>query len=96
MQDAIREYGIDSLQILPPRKGACPICAATHEPMLPHNRNSYYYQMRFRQEHGHLPTWEDAMEHCTDEMKAEWRNFLKEWGLLPGEVNKDGTGMDSF
>lgn len=94
MQEAIRDYAVDGLRILPPRKGACPICAAMHEPMLPHNRNSLYYLMRFRQEHGRFPTWDDAMEHCSEAMKEQLQDLLKEWGLLPGEVNKDGTGMD--
>lgn len=89
MREDIQDYCMDGIRILPPRKGACPICAATHAPMLPHNRSSLYYQMRFMHEHGRLPTWEDAMEHCSDAMKDEWRAFLKEMGLLPEEVKRD-------
>ena len=82
MRDMIMEYGGEKIRILPPMRGSCPICAAMHEEALPHKRNSIYYQMKFRQQHGRFPTWEDAMAHCTEEMKAAWREDLAAMGLI--------------
>jgi hypothetical protein len=30
------------MQLLPPAKGTCPICAVKHDPALPHNAQSMY------------------------------------------------------
>lgn len=68
-KNAAREIGIEEMQLLPPAPGKCPICAAKHAPELPHNKDSLYYQMRFRQQHGRFPDWKDAAAHCTDEVK---------------------------
>jgi len=62
--------------LLPAAPGKCPECATEHEPELPHNQQSLYYQTRFHLEHGRSPTWTDAMEHCTDEMKEFWTRHL--------------------
>ncbi len=64
-----REFGIEAVQILPPGEGRCPVCAAAHAPELPHNKDSLYYQMRFRQQHGRFPTWKDAAAHCSPEVE---------------------------
>jgi len=29
--------------------------------------------MKFKMEHGREPTWDDAMAHCTEEMKTSWK-----------------------
>lgn len=42
--------------ILPPPSGKCQECAVDHKPEEPHNRDSLYYQMAFRQKHGRWPT----------------------------------------
>ena len=91
MREIILTYGCERIQILPPMRGTCPICAAMHEAELPHNRNSLYYRMKFRQQHGRFPTWEDAMAHCSEEMKAAWRDDLSRLGLMEGG-RTDGDG----
>lgn len=53
-------------------EGVCPACATDHEPELPHNLQSLTYQYKFYDEHGRWPTWDDAMSHCTDEVKTLW------------------------
>jgi len=69
-----------TLAILPPEPGTCQVCACVHEPNEPHNKNSLYYQMKFHLDYGRWPTWEDAIKHCTEDMKAEWRKQLKFFG----------------
>lgn len=81
----VKEFGIEHVTILPPRKGVCQVCAAEHDPAMPHNRDSLYYQMRFQQVHGRFPTWGDAMAHCSEHVRAVWIGLLAEHG-----VNVDG------
>lgn len=50
--------------------GTCPMCAVKHDPEMPHNQQSLAYQYKFYDEHGRWPTWHDAMEHCSKEIKA--------------------------
>lgn len=59
-------------KLLPPAPGVCQECAVEHDPRLPHNKQSLYYQFQFYGEHGRWPTWADAMEHCSEEMKTTW------------------------
>ena len=58
--------------LLPPRPDVCQECAVNHKPDEPHNRDSLYYQMQFQIKHGRGATWDDAIAHCTPEVKAEW------------------------
>lgn len=67
--------------LLPPAADRCQTCAAEHEPELPHNAHSLYYQTAFNMEHGRAPTWIDAMEHCSEEMRAVWTTALEEKGI---------------
>jgi hypothetical protein len=69
------------LRLLPPAAGKCQECAVEHDPAEPHNRDSLYYQMQFQIRHGRWPTWEDAMAHCTDDLKAAWREQLSALGV---------------
>ena len=62
-------------------EGTCPECAVKHDPEQPHNRDSLAYQYKFYDQHGRWPTWEDAMAHCTDEVKAYWTQALRERGV---------------
>lgn len=73
------KHGVMMFGKTPP--GTCPMCAVAHSQDLPHNRDSLTYQYKFYDEHGRWPTWEDAMEHCTDEMKAQWRRALAQRGV---------------
>lgn len=65
--------------------GTCPMCAVKHNPEQPHNRDSLAYQYKFYDEHGRWPTWADAMEHCSDEVKAYWKEALEARGI---EIDK--------
>lgn len=86
----VREFGIENMRILPPGPGNCPICAAKHPPELPHNRNSLYYQMRFRHENGRFPTWKDAAAHCTQEIKRKFAEGYAEHGVIIDVGLEDG------
>lgn len=67
---------VKGLTLLPPAPHKCQICAVKHAPGLPHDRYSLYYQTLFKLEHGRTPTWMDAMEHCTDQVKEIWNEEL--------------------
>lgn len=64
--------------LMPPAEGLCQVCATKHEPHLPHNRDSLYYAVSFKMKHDREPTWKDAAEHCTDEVKAQWVYALRD------------------
>jgi len=66
------------MMMLPSAPGTCQWCATKHEPEHPHNQQSLPYQMRFHAINGRWPTWTDAMKHCSEEMKAQWRKGLVE------------------
>lgn len=68
------------MMMLPPAKGLCQECATEHRPEQPHNRASLYYQIYFYNKYNRYPTWADAMQHCTAEVKAVWEEGLKEIG----------------
>lgn len=74
--------------LLPAKPGTCPECATKHEPKMPHNQQSLYYQYHFYNEHGRWPTWEDAMAHCSEEMRKYWVDALTEKGIKVGEEVK--------
>lgn len=78
----VKVLGIKDMTLLPPLAGTCPECAVTHDPALPHNAQSLYYQYKFRQKNGRFPTWNDAMAHCTDEVRALWIEALAEHGVI--------------
>ena len=65
--------------------GTCPMCAVKHNPEQPHNRDSLAYQYKFYDEHGRWPTWADAMEHCSEEVKTYWKEALEARGI---EIDK--------
>ena len=67
--------------MLPPKPGTCQECATEHDPALPHNQQSMFWQYKFYGDHGRWPTWKDAMAHCTPEMKQRWTASLKELGV---------------
>ncbi len=73
------EFGIQLLGKTP--KDTCSMCAIKHDPKMPHNLQSLTYQYKFYDEHGRWPTWEDAMAHCSEEIKNFWREALKERGI---------------
>lgn len=66
--------------LLPPPEGHCRICAVKHEPHVPHNAQSLFYQMRFQLRYGRPGTWADATAHCDPEIVEFWREQLAEHG----------------
>jgi hypothetical protein len=44
-----------------------------HDPKQPHDKDSLYYQNWFFKKYKRLPTLEDAMQHCSEEIKEEMR-----------------------
>lgn len=68
--------------LLPCAPDVCQECAVKHDPDMPHNQESLYYQYKFYNQHGHWPTWEDALAHCTTEVQDVWKHELREAGIL--------------
>jgi hypothetical protein len=73
--------------------------AVDHPVEHPHNKDSLYYQFRFHGVHGRWPTWEDAMAHCSEKVKAVARKetpkpIIREMGVewydLVDRVKKAG------
>ena len=71
--------------LLPPKPDVYQECATKHDPLLPHNRDSLYYQYAFYAKAGRWPTWADAMEHCPPEIKEAWTQELEDRGIEVGE-----------
>lgn len=79
-----KESGFMMIDSVP--DGVCKVCATKHEKDFPHNQQSIHYQYRFYDENGRWPTWEDAMAHCSEEMKAYWAEALKSKGINIGGI----------
>ena len=77
MNDSIQE-----LKVFPPVPGACKVCATVHAPNEPHDRDSLYYQNWFYKKYRRLPSWEDAMAHCSKEEKEEFVKRLEKRGIF--------------
>ena len=76
----------EKIRIFSPREGTCPECAVQHNPREPHYRGSLYYQMRFQQKHGRLPTWQDAMAHCIPQVQETMLALLRGKGVPEEEI----------
>ena len=72
----IVEQRAKPFKILPPAKDVCQVCAAKHDPLLPHNVQSLYYQYAFYGALGRWPTWADACEHCDPDLADRWRKAM--------------------
>ncbi len=70
--------------LLPPALDACQICATKHDPEQPHNKDSLYYQLSFREDNGRWPTWADTMAHCTEDVREAWKKELIKRGVWEG------------
>jgi len=68
--------------LLPCAPDVCQECAVKHDPEMPHDQQSLYYQYKFYQENGHWPTWQDALSHCTPEIQDAWNQALSEEGIM--------------
>jgi hypothetical protein len=75
--------------LLPPRPGACPICAREHAPEMPHDALSIYYQYRFFGSRGRWPTWADALAHCDEKMRSFWESELRRSGYWSEPADGD-------
>lgn len=71
----------EKIKVLPPRPGVCKMCAARHSADQPHERDSLYYQVKFYRRFRRFPTWEDAMNHCSEEAKSAFRKKLSGRGV---------------
>lgn len=80
-----------SFGLMPAAEGTCPDCAVAHDPAMPHNAQSLFYQYRFCGEHNRWPTWADAIAHCSPELQADWKAALQERGAWtePGKAEGD-------
>jgi hypothetical protein len=76
--------------LAPAAPGKCPECATDHLPEMPHNQQSLFWQYRFYGRNGRFPTWLDALEHCSPEMKAVWIAELAKKGIIVEEDKPDG------
>lgn len=63
---------LGGFQLLPPAPGVCQECARDHDPRLPHDQQSMFWQYSFYGKHGRWPSWEDAMAHCEPEIWLSW------------------------
>jgi hypothetical protein len=79
----------EKVRILSPGEGTCPECAVRHDPREPHYRGSLYYQMRFQQKNGRLPTWKDAMSHCIAPVQDAAVALLRGKGIPESEIFGD-------
>lgn len=79
--ELIKGKHLGAFALMSAAPGTCPECAVAHDPKQPHNQQSLFYQYKFYNEHGRWPTWKDAMEHCSDDIKAFWIQSLEERGV---------------
>lgn len=80
-----------TLELLSPRPDYCQICAEKHDPMQPHNAQNFYYQFLFNAQHDRCPTWNDAMSHCSKEVKEAWLKNFARIGVDPNSTNLTGN-----
>jgi hypothetical protein len=78
MKAKLQEGETGGFILLPPAPDKCQACATAHDPSLPHNQQSLHYQYWFYGREGRWPTWDDAMAHCTPEMKVKTLRALDE------------------
>ncbi len=85
--------GMEEIKVRAPLPGTCPECAVKHDERDPHDLESLYYQYRFYKQNGRLPTWADAMRHCSPITQAAWAEKLEKRGIrmtLPVAEDADG------
>jgi hypothetical protein len=78
------------LLAMPPESGMCAICGIAHKEDYPHDANSTYYKYFFHILHKRLPTWEDAMSHCSEPMKRIWVEHLESIYVDVGSQDTSG------
>lgn len=83
---------LEEVKVVAPVPGACPICATRHDPKEPHDRDSIYYQNYFRKKYKRFPTWADAMSHCNESQKRDFKKKLARRGIIIEETDNDNGG----
>lgn len=63
--------------LFPCAPDVCQECAVKHDPEMPHDQTSLYYQYKFYSQHGRWPTWDDALAHCSPELQQAWKQSLR-------------------
>lgn len=69
------------MTLMPAKPGLCPKCDRKHEDGWPHDRDSLLFQYTFYDEHGYFPSWADALEGCSEGVKAYWTEQLTACGI---------------
>lgn len=72
---------MDEIKVGPVLPGACKQCGTMHDPEEPHDRDSLYYKNKFFKKHKRFPTWNDAMEHCTEPVREAYIKRLEKRGI---------------
>lgn len=70
-----------SFMMMRPPPDYCQTCCWQHEPEMPHNRDTLYYQTKFKLNKKRWPTWADAMAHCSPDVQQKWTAALAEKGI---------------
>lgn len=88
-EETVMEDG--GMWMMPNKPGTCDWCAVDHPPHYAHNKDSLYYQMKFKAIHGRYPTWADAMAHMEPECRETWKKqlikLLRERGMpIPDDL----------
>lgn len=69
--------------LIPP--GCCEVCGIGHEPEWPHNPDSLTWQTKREIAGEPMPTWKDALAHCSPEMREMWVRELAKAGVVVDE-----------
>ncbi|MHB9144678.1 MAG: hypothetical protein ACYC5Y_05005 [Symbiobacteriia bacterium] len=77
---------LGAFALVAPPPNVCQECAVEHDPEMPHNQQSLFFQYKFFNAHGRWPTWADAMAHCAPEMQTAWREALEARGVDVGNA----------
>lgn len=74
------------LNFLQVPEGACPECGAIHHPSQPHKWGEEFYMHDFFEKHGVYPSWGDALAHCREDVRNNWRGILLEAGVTSDQL----------
>lgn len=72
---------VKPMTLLPPAPDACQVCAVKHDPAEPHDAQSLYWAVSREIAGEPAPTWTDALEHVTGELRTTWIALLAEHGV---------------
>lgn len=61
-------------EILRPR---CAICGDDHPENFPHNPFGEQYRVWFLERYGRYPSWDDAMTHCSEDVKLSFKQTME-------------------